>query len=139
MTCRSPNATSRAARRPSTRVLRAAAVRRSRTASRTAARGLIESGVELRRQNVDQGLGLRFRESLFLDAGEVTETAAQLDTDPAKWNLALGTGLQFEIVKSIVVRLDVGYRLNRTGPDESRPAPTPWDRIAFHLGVGQAY
>lgn len=101
--------------------------------------GLIESGIELRRANVDKHLGLRFRETLFLDGGEVTETANELDTNPLRWNLAVGGGLQFEIVKSIVVRLDLGYRLNRTGPDEYDPAPTVWSRLAFHLGVGQAY
>jgi outer membrane protein assembly factor BamA len=69
----------------------------------------------------------------FVDAGDVTETERELAF--ARLNWAVGVGLR---LKTIVgpVRADVGYRLNRTGPDD--PAPTS-SRFAVHLSLGEAF
>lgn len=69
---------------------------------------------------------------LFLDGGDVTNTPAELDLGNLHW--AAGAGLR---LKTIVgpVRLDVGYRLNRTGGME----PDPGSKFAFHLSLGEAF
>ena len=69
---------------------------------------------------------------VFLDGGDVTETPSDLTLGRLNW--AVGLGVR---VKTIVgpLRLDVGYRLNRTGPTD----PEPGSRWAFHLSLGEAY
>ena len=55
---------------------------------------------------------------VFLDAGDVTMTPAELDFGNLNW--AVGAGLRaFTIVGA--VRFDVGYRLNRNGPTDAGP------------------
>jgi translocation and assembly module TamA len=69
----------------------------------------------------------------FLDGGDVTETPSELDL----WNLnwAVGAGLRlFTVIGS--VRLDVGYRLNRTSGVND---PDPGQRFAYHLTIGEAF
>ena len=70
--------------------------------------------------------------AVFLDGGDVTETPAALDLGHLHW--AIGGGLR---LKTLVgpVRLDIGYRLNRTGPME----PDPGSHYAYHLTIGEAF
>ena len=68
----------------------------------------------------------------FLDGGDVTLTPAELDLGHLNW--AVGGGLR---VMTVVgpVRLDIGYRLNRTGPTD----PEPGTRYTYHLSIGEAF
>jgi outer membrane protein assembly factor BamA len=93
--------------------------------------GLFLSSVELRaRLTKVRGMGLGG--VVFLDGGDVTERAQDLDLGNLNW--AAGAGLRlFTLVGAI--RFDVGYRLNRTGPREPEPGST----YAFHLSIGEAY
>ena len=68
----------------------------------------------------------------FLDGGDVTNTASQLD--PSNLNWAAGLGLRLLTVVG-PVRVDFGYRLNRTGPND----PEPLSKWAFHLSLGEAF
>ncbi len=94
--------------------------------------GVIETGVELR-TFIGKKFGLRWGAVAFLDGGDVTATPQELDPWHLHW--AVGTGVRIEVIKSLSVRVDVGYRLDRYGMDE----PEPDSRWAFHLGVGEAY
>ncbi len=69
---------------------------------------------------------------VFLDGADVTEQTRDLDLMRLHW--AAGLGLR---LKTIVgpVRADLGYRLNRVGPDE----PGDGARFAFHLSLGEAF
>jgi outer membrane translocation and assembly module TamA len=68
----------------------------------------------------------------FLDGGDVTDAATGLDPMHLHW--AVGAGVRLLTVVG-PVRLDVGYRLNRTGPTE----PDPGSRWAYHLTIGEAF
>ena len=69
---------------------------------------------------------------VFLDAGDVTMTPADLNF--GNLNYALGAGLRaFTVIGA--VRFDFGYRLNRTGPMD----PEPGSHYAFHLSLGEAF
>jgi outer membrane protein assembly factor BamA len=68
----------------------------------------------------------------FLDGGDVTETPGQLDFGNLNW--AVGGGVRL-ITAVGPVRLDVGYRLNRTGGDN----PDPSSHFAYHLTIGEAF
>lgn len=69
---------------------------------------------------------------VFLDGGDVREELSELDAGTLHW--AAGLGLRFRTLVG-PVRADLGYRLNRTGPDE----PAPGSRFAFHLSLGEAF
>lgn len=69
---------------------------------------------------------------VFLDGGDVTNDVGDLSATDLFW--AIGTGLRLNTVVG-PVRLDVGYRLNRTGPME----PAAGERFAFHLSIGEAF
>jgi len=97
--------------------------------------GLIETGVELRRQIGSVGsvpVGL----NVFLDGGDVTERPQALDPLNLYW--AVGTGIWGKVVGDLKVRFDVGYRLNRTGAQDPLPAEG-LERVALHLGIGETY
>ncbi|CAN5814940.1 hypothetical protein BH11MYX2_BH11MYX2_11010 [soil metagenome] len=93
--------------------------------------GLLETGVEAR-------IPLTTIKSMpvgmvtFLDGADVTETYSELNYGNLHW--AAGLGLR---VKTIIgpARLDVGWRLNRTGGMN----PDPGSKWAFHLGIGEAF
>lgn len=68
----------------------------------------------------------------FLDGGDVTEKPADLDVMNLHW--AVGLGLRLQTIVG-PVRLDVAYRLNRTGPME----PAPGSHFAYHLTIGEAF
>ena len=69
---------------------------------------------------------------VFLDGGDVTNTVSELD--PLDLNWAIGGGLRLLTVVG-PVRVDVGYRLNRKGPNE----PEPDSSYAFHISLGEAF
>ncbi|HEX2690538.1 MAG TPA: BamA/TamA family outer membrane protein [Kofleriaceae bacterium] len=93
--------------------------------------GLIDSSIEARfpitwiRKMLLGGV-------VFLDGGDVTERAADLDVMHLHW--AAGIGLRLHTLVG-PVRADVGYRLNRTGDHH----PEPGSRYAFHLSLGEAF
>jgi translocation and assembly module TamA len=67
----------------------------------------------------------------FFDAGDVTAEVGGVDL--GHLHHAVGLGLRWDPIVSI--RFDVGYRINRTGPDE----PDAGSRFAFHVSLGQAF
>ncbi|MEO7731156.1 MAG: BamA/TamA family outer membrane protein [Kofleriaceae bacterium] len=69
---------------------------------------------------------------VFLDGGDVTERPGDLDVSNLHWALGLGVRLQTIVGP---VRLDFGYRLNRTGGDN----PDPDSHFAYHLTIGEAF
>jgi len=98
--------------------------------------GLIETGVELRHK-----LGtlwtLPVGANLFLDGGDVTNKPEQLDP----WNLywAIGAGVWSKLVGDLKIRIDLGYRLNRTEAPDPLSTDGWYKNIALHLGVGEVY
>jgi translocation and assembly module TamA len=68
----------------------------------------------------------------FVDAGDVTNEIGALDLANPHW--ATGLGLRYNTPVG-PIRVDLGYRLNRTGPGE----PEAGSRFAFHLSLGEAF
>ena len=97
--------------------------------------GEIETSLELRRP-IGHWRDLPWTGAVFLDGGNVTDSASQLSLAGLYW--AAGTGLRVT-VGPLPVRVDFGYRLNRTGPSDPLAAPTALDRLEFHLGIGEAF
>ncbi|GAB4524161.1 MAG: hypothetical protein Tsb0020_42400 [Haliangiales bacterium] len=95
---------------------------------------LVEVSAEARVQLVklaEQWLGL----VLFSDGADVTDVVSELPlTDPLGLHWAVGAGLRYATPVG-PLRVDFGYRVNRTGPDE------PWygNRYAFHVSIGEAF
>lgn len=96
--------------------------------------GAIEASIELRSPNTEI-FDLDMGGVVFLDAGDVVEDIGTLSAKNLHY--ATGLGLRVGVIKSLVARLDLGYRLNRV--DEPVPAPDWYDRLAIHLSVGQAF
>jgi outer membrane protein assembly factor BamA len=92
--------------------------------------GIIETGAELRIPIGHWGLDWGF--VAFLDGGDVT--ADYHDLDPTHLHWASGGGIRAATPIG-AARLDVGYRLNRTGPGE----PQAGDHWAFHFSLGEAF
>ena len=69
---------------------------------------------------------------LFLDGGDVTERYRDLDVTSLHWAVGLGVRLQTVIG---AIRGDLGFRLNRLGPDQPRTD----QRFAYHLSIGEAF
>ena len=93
--------------------------------------GLFESNLELRSE-LGKVKGMGLGGVVFLDGGDVEERFSDIDFGNLHW--AAGAGLRlFTIIGA--VRLDFGYRLNRTGPME----PEPNSHYAFHLSLGEAF
>jgi len=98
--------------------------------------GLIETGIELRRRIGSIG-GVPVGVNLFLDGADVTCRAS--DVDPARLRWAVGVGLWGKIA-GLKIRTDVGYRLNRKGPDDLSPGTSAFlDDFAWHLGIGETF
>ncbi len=91
----------------------------------------IDVGAEVR-TSLGRWLGLDLGGVAFLDGGDVTATTAALDLGNLHW--ATGLGLRIATIIG-PVRLDVGYRLNRTGVGE----PNGDESFAFHVSIGEAY
>jgi outer membrane protein assembly factor BamA len=95
--------------------------------------GLIETGVELRRQIVSFG-GFPFGSNVFLDGADVR--CRPEDLDPAKLKWAVGTGLWGKLA-GLKIRVEVGYRLN---DQELSGGPSAFGgNFAWHIGVGETY
>lgn len=92
---------------------------------------LLESSAEAR-LDVTKLWGSWLGVVAFVDAGDVTPEGAQPDPRDLHW--AAGGGLRYDTLIG-PVRLDVGYRLNRTQSDE----PDPGNRVAVHLSLGEAF
>jgi len=97
--------------------------------------GELETSLEIRRA-IGRWNGLSWNGAVFLDGGDVTDHASELSLGDLYW--AAGAGLR-AVVGPIPVRVDLGYRLNRTGAGDPLPAPTVLDRVQFHLGIGEAF
>jgi outer membrane protein assembly factor BamA len=98
--------------------------------------GLVEAGVELRRQ-LGTLWALPVGANLFLDGGDVTEHPE--DLDPWRLHWAVGIGGWTKLVGDLKLRIDVGYRLNRTGSTEPSFEAGRFAKIAPHIGVGEVY
>jgi translocation and assembly module TamA len=98
--------------------------------------GLIETGVELRHR-LGTLAALPVGGNVFLDGGDIKESAQQLDPGNLYW--AVGAGLWSKLVGDLKVRVGIGYRLNRTEPPDPLPATTEWRKLEWHIGVGESY
>lgn len=92
---------------------------------------LLESSVEARVDAVkwrEQWVGL----AAFVDGGDVTGDFEDLSLGDL--HVAAGLGLRYGTPIG-PLRLDVGYRLNRTGAGN----PDPGERVAIHFSIGEAF
>jgi outer membrane translocation and assembly module TamA len=93
--------------------------------------GMIEASIEARLP-ITTIKKMPLGAAVFLDGGDVTEAPAELDPMQLHW--AVGAGLRLQTIVG-PVRLDVGYRLNRTGEGQ----PDPGSHYAYHLTIGEAF
>jgi translocation and assembly module TamA len=91
---------------------------------------LVETNLELRTR-ITKIRGMGVGGVAFLDGGDCTGKN-QIDLADLHWAAGAGARL-YTMVGAI--RLDIGYRLNRTGPGN----PDAGSRWAFHLSLGEAY
>ncbi len=91
---------------------------------------LVETSLETR-IDVTRLRGSWLSLALFLDGGDVTRMD-EMDLTHLHW--AAGAGLRYDTVVG-PLRLDFGYRLNRTGPGNPE-AGRSW---AFHFSLGEAF
>jgi len=98
--------------------------------------GLIETGVELRRQ-LGTLWALPVGANVFLDGGDVQCTPEDLDVRQLSW--AVGAGGWAKLVGDFKLRIDLGYRLNSTELYPRSTDPHAFANIAFHIGVGEVY
>jgi translocation and assembly module TamA len=70
--------------------------------------------------------------AIFADAGDVRQEFSELD--PGHPHVAVGGGIRYHTPVG-PLRFDLGYRVNRTGPEE----PDPSARWAFHFTLGEAF
>jgi translocation and assembly module TamA len=92
---------------------------------------LVETSTELRVDITklwDQWLGI----VLFIDGADVADELGDIKFPNLHW--AAGPGLRYDTPVG-PVRVDVGFRLNRTGGDE----PDPNDRFALQFSLGEAF
>lgn len=102
--------------------------------------GLIETGIELRRQ-IATLWGVPLGANLFLEGAQVTCKAALLDSLPSlHW--ATGTGVWVKLV-GLKIHGDVGYRLNHDGPNDlpatGSSAFSLHGDLAWHIGIGEVF
>ena len=92
---------------------------------------MFETGIELRApfEVWDIPMGA----AVFLDGGDVTNTPGELDVTKLHW--AAGVSLRPYYLPIGPIRLDLAYRLNRTGPGE----PLPGERWSFIFSLGEAF
>ena len=97
--------------------------------------GLFETGVELR---TPFGFGLPLSSVFFLDGGDVTFAAS--DIDPSNLHWAAGYGLRVPTPIG-PIGVDLAYRLTRTNDDGINPDPVDsWiDHFNLLIAVGEAY
>ena len=92
---------------------------------------MIETGVELRVpfELFDIPMGA----AAFLDGGDVTMSPGDLDATHLHW--AAGLSFRPYYLPIGPIRLDLAYRLNRTGAGE----PVPESRWSFLFSLGEAF
>lgn len=96
----------------------------------------VETGAELRIP-LGELSGLLFGTTLFLDGGDVVDQDEGLDLLNLHW--AAGAGI-FVKYGGFKIRIDVGQRLNRTGPtDPDYDSSGFLKNTNFFLGVGETY
>lgn len=97
---------------------------------------LLETGAELRIP-LGSFAGLQYGTTLFLDGGDVTNALSDIDPIHLYWAAGVGMFLKFGGFK---VRLDVGRRISRIGPDDLQYDPSGlFKNTALFLGVGETY
>jgi outer membrane protein assembly factor BamA len=96
---------------------------------------LIESSIELRIP-ITRVWDEPFGATLFLDAGDVTNTPAEMNV--GNLHLAAGPGFYLKVF-GLKFRGDFGFRLNRTGPGNPDPGTGFWGRFSPHFGVGDTF
>jgi outer membrane protein assembly factor BamA len=96
--------------------------------------GLFETSFELRTPPVFTVFGLDLNTLVFLDGGDVTYAASDLDLSTLHW--AAGVGLRF-VTPIGPIGLDVAYRLNRTNAAPNNP--DPGTHFNFLFAVGEAF
>lgn len=75
--------------------------------------------------------------SVFLDGADVVADNSDLGKKPLHFAAGAGIGA---IVGGFKIRLDVGHRLNRKGPQEPNYEPNDWiPNTEFHFGIGDAF
>lgn len=92
---------------------------------------LVDTSAEVR-ATVASVEGIPVGAVVFVDGANVTETAGELTSAGLHWAIGGGVRLMTQIG---VVRFDVGWRLDKTGPAR----PEPESDYAFHLTIGEAY
>ncbi|MEO6776636.1 MAG: BamA/TamA family outer membrane protein [Kofleriaceae bacterium] len=98
--------------------------------------GLLELGVELRIPSYFTLLGLDISSVVFLDGGDVTFTASEIDPKNLHW----ATGFGLRVVTPVgPVGLDIAYRLNRTEHDAEMLNPEAGHHFNLLLAVGEAF
>lgn len=95
--------------------------------------GLFESSIELRTPTLFK-IGVPFSFVGFLDGGDVTFAASDLDLSNLHW--ATGIGLRVDTLIG-PIGLDVAYRLNRT--EDNGVNPKPGDHFNYLFSVGEAF
>ncbi len=93
----------------------------------------VELALELR-QDLFELFGNTFGMVAFLDGGDVAQSLSSIEVPNLHW--APGLGLRYQTPVG-PVRFDIGYRVNR-GQDV-RPVSGLFDRLAWHLAIGQAF
>jgi outer membrane protein assembly factor BamA len=100
--------------------------------------GLVIGGAELAetsfelRHGIGSPYGIDLGGVVFLDGGDVTANAGQIDLLHLHW--AIGTGLRW-LSPIGPIGIDIAYRLDRTGPGE----PEAGTKFNFLLAVGEAF
>lgn len=98
--------------------------------------GLLELSAELRIPEFYKFLGLGVSAVVFIDGGDVTFTASELDPQNLHW----ATGFGLRLVTPIgPVGLDIAYRLNRTEHDLEMLNPNAGHHFNWLLAVGEAF
>jgi translocation and assembly module TamA len=91
----------------------------------------VETGLEVRTQFKPWGVKLGVVG--FLDGADVVESYGDLDATHLHW--AVGVGIRPFYLPVGPIRIEIAYRLNRTGAGE----PSAGDRWNYLFGVGEAF
>jgi outer membrane protein assembly factor BamA len=98
--------------------------------------GLLELSAELRIPSYFNFLGFPISSVVFLDGGDVTFAADELDPKNLHW----ATGFGLRVVTPVgPVGLDIAYRLNRTEHDAAMLNPDAGHHVNWLLAVGEAF
>ncbi|HEU4728786.1 MAG TPA: BamA/TamA family outer membrane protein [Kofleriaceae bacterium] len=95
--------------------------------------GLIETGLELRRP-LGTLWDIPLGGTVFLDGGDVTRTADELDPANLQWAVGAALWTRFGGASGLKFGGDFGYRLNRQSSESGALA-----NFSFHLDVGDAF